>query len=117
MKKFFKIGGIILGVIIMLIVLFFEVAAFDNYIDSKFDRVQATVQTPSAGITIPTNFGYSASTFNVELTATPAEFKDYFEKVLANDTINQIMITGQRLDNNTKKMKWAIVFNNYKPMQ
>ena len=88
MKKFLKVIGITLGVIAMCVVLFFEVAAFDCYINNKIDRAQTTaVQAPPAGITIPTNSDYSVSTYCIELTATPDEFKDYFENVLANDTI------------------------------
>lgn len=122
MKKFLKVIGIILGIIAMCIILFFEVAAFDNYINDKIDRAQTaaqipSTQTPPAGVTIPTNFGYNVSTFCIELTATPDEFKDYFESVLANDTINQIIISGQRMGNDTRKIKWAITYNNYKPMQ
>ena len=117
MKKTLKIIGIILGVIAMIVVLFAEVAAFDGYINSKVDKVQTAVQSPPTSITIPTNLGYSASTFCIELIATPDEFKDYFENVLAKDTINQIMISGQRIGNDTRKIKWAIVYNNYKPMQ
>ena len=118
MKKIFKILGLIVGIIAMIVIMFFEVAAFDSYINDKIDRAQTTaVQAPPAGITIPTNFGYNVSTFCIELTATPDEFKDYFENVLANDTINQIMISGQRMGNDTRKIKWAIVYNNYKPMQ
>ena len=117
MKKTLKIIGIILGVIAMIVIMFFEVAAFDGYIDSKVDKVQTAIQAPPTSITIPTNLGYSASTFCIELIATPDEFKDYFENVLAKDTINQIMISGQRVGNDTRKIKWAIVYNNYKPMQ
>ena len=118
MKKTLKVIGIILGIIAMCVILFFEVAAFDSYINDKIDRAQTTaVQAPPAGITIPTNFGYNVSTFCIELTATPDEFKDYFENVLANDTINQIIISGQRMENDTRKIKWAIVYNNYKPMR
>ena len=117
MKKTLKIIGITLGVIAMIVVLFFEVAAFDGYIDSKVDKVQTAIQAPPTSITIPTNLGYSASTYCIELTATPDEFVDYFENVIAKDTINQIMISGQRIGNDTRKIKWAIVYNNYKPMQ
>ena len=118
MKKFLKVIGIILGIIAMCVILFFEVAAFDGYINDKIDRAQTTViQTPPAGVTIPTNFGYDVSTFCIELTATPDEFNDYFENVLAKDTINQIIISGQRMENDTRKIKWTIVYNNYKPMQ
>ena len=118
MKKFLKVIGIILGIIAMCIILFFEVVAIDGYINNKIDRAKVTaVQAPPAGITIPTNSDYSVSTYCIELTATPDEFKDYFENVLANDTINQIMISGQRTGNDTRKIKWAIIYNNYKPMQ
>ena len=117
MKKVLKVIGIVLVVLICCAVLFFEVAAFDGYLDSKIDRIQTTVQSSPTGITIPTNFGYSVSTFCIELTATPDEFNDYFENVLAKDTINQIMISGQRITNDTRKIKWSIVYNNYKPMQ
>ena len=117
MKKTLKIIGITLAVIAAIVILLFEVAAFDDYINSKVDRVQTAVQAPPTSITIPTNLGYSASTYCIELTATPDEFVDYFENVLAKDTINQIMISGQRTGNDTRKIKWAIVYNNYKPMQ
>ena len=117
MKKTLKIIGITLGVITMIVIMFFEVATIDGYIDSKVDRVQTAVQAPPTSITIPTNLGYNASTYCIELTATPDEFVDYFENVLAKDTINQIMISGQRMSNDTRKIKWAIVYNNYKPMQ
>jgi hypothetical protein len=117
MKKFLKVIGIILGVIAVIAILFFEVAAFDDYINSKVDRVQTAIQAPPTSITIPTNLGYSASTSCIELIATPDEFKDYFENVIANDTINQIIISGQRMGNDTRKIKWAIVYNNIKPMQ
>ena len=117
MKKIFKILGLIVGIIAMIVIMFFEVAAFDGYINSKVDKVQTTIQAPPTSITIPTNLGYSAYTYCIELTATPDEFKDYFENVIAKDTINQIMISGQRIGNDTRKIKWAIVYNNYKPMQ
>ena len=117
MKKTLKIIGITLAVIAAIVILLFEVAAFDDYINSKVDRVQTAVQAPPTSITIPTNLGYSASTYCIELTATPDEFVDYFENVIAKDTINQIMISGQRIGNDTRKIKWAIVCNNYKPMQ
>ena len=117
MKKTLKIIGIILGVIAMIVILFFEVAAFDGYIDSKVDKVQTAIQAPPTSITIPINLGYSASTYCIELTATPDEFVDYFENVIAKDTINQIMISGHRIGNDTRKIKWAIVYNNYKTMQ
>lgn len=110
MKKFFKIIGIILGVIAVFALAFFEIAFIDGYINSKVEKVQTAVQAPPTEITIPTNSGYTASTSNIKLTATPDEFNDYFEKVLASDTINQIIITGHRLDNDTKKMKWDIVY-------
>ena len=117
MKKTLKIIGITLVVIVAIVIMLFEVAAFDGYINSKVDRVQTAVQAPPTSITIPTNLGYSASTFCIELTATPDEFVDYFENVIANDTINQIIISGQRMGNDTRKIKWAIVYNNIKPMQ
>ena len=102
MKKALKVIGIILGVILVCVILLFEVSAFDHYIDSKIVKAKTpVVQAPPAGITIPI----------------PEEFKDYFENVLAKDTINQIMISGQRLGNDTRKIKWAIVYNNYKPMK
>ena len=44
MKKIFKILGLIVGIIAMIVIMFFEVAAFDGYIDSKVDRVQAAIQ-------------------------------------------------------------------------
>lgn len=117
MKKTLKIIGITLIVIVAIVIMFFEVAAFDDYINSKVDRVKTTVQAPPTSITIPTNLGYSASTYCIDLTATPDEFVDYFENVLAKDTINQIIISGQRMGNDTRKIKWAIVYNNYKPMK
>jgi tRNA dimethylallyltransferase len=42
------------------------------------------------------------------------EFKDYFENVLANDTINQIIISAQKTSNDSRKMKWSIVYNDFK---
>ena len=117
MKKIFKILGLIVGIIAMIVIMFFEVAAFDGYIDSKVDKVQTAIQAPPTSITIPTNLGYSASTYCIELTATPEEFNDYFENVIANDTINQIIISGQRMENDTRKIKWTIVYNNYNLMQ
>jgi len=114
MKKFLKSIGIALGIIIGLIAALTLVcigfALIDDYVNSKVDKVQTAVQTPATEITITTNNGYCASTSNIELTATPDEFNNYFEKVLASDTINQIIITGHRLDNDTKKMKWDIVY-------
>ena len=117
MKKIFKIIGKVFLAILFILGMTIIAAFYDDYFDSKVDRVMTAVHVHSAGITIPTNVGYSVSTFNTEFTATPNEFRDYFEKVLVNDTINQIMITGQRLDSDTRKMKWAVVFNNYRPMQ
>lgn len=100
MKKTLKIIGITLAVIVAIVIMLFEVAAFDGYINSKVDRVQTAVQATPTSITIPTNLGYSASTYCIELKATPDEFKDYFENVIAKDTINQIMISGQRIEKN-----------------
>ena len=115
MKKTLKVIGIILGVIIVCAVLLFEVSAFDLYIDSKIVKAKTSVvQAPPAGVTIQANGGYTASTFIIELNATPDEFKDYFENVLANDTINQIIISAQRTSNDSRKMKWTIVYNDFK---
>ena len=44
MKKTLKIIGITLVVIAMIVIAFCEVAAFDGYIDSKVDKVQAAIQ-------------------------------------------------------------------------
>ena len=50
MKKTLKIVGITLGVIAMIVIAFFEVAAFDGYVDSKVDKVQAAIQEQKTAI-------------------------------------------------------------------
>ena len=114
MKKTLKVIGIIVLCILACGVLVLEVKAFDEYAESKVSEVKTAIQAPPAGVTIQANGGYTASTFIIELNATPDEFKDYFENVLANDTINQIIISAQRTSNDSRKMKWSIVYNDFK---
>ena len=114
MKKTLKVIGIIVLCILACGVLVFEVKAFDEYVESKVSEVKTAIQAPPVGVTIQANGGYTASTFIIELNATPDEFKDYFENVLANDTINQIIISAQRTSNDSRKMKWSIVYNDFK---
>ena len=114
MKKTLKVIGIIVLCILACGVLVLEVKAFDEYVESKVSEVKTAIQAPPAGVTIQANGGYTASTFIIELNATPDEFKDYFENVLANDTINQIIISAQRTSKDSRKMKWSIVYNDFK---
>ena len=114
MKKTLKVIGIIVLCILACGVLVLEVKAFDEYVESKVSEVKTAIQAPPAGVTIQANGGYTASTFIIELNATPDEFKDYFENVMANDTINQIIISAQRTSNDSRKMKWTIVYNDFK---
>ena len=120
-KKILNVIGIIIAVIVFLGMTYLVSDGYYKFHDEQVNKVVEAVQnnvnqTP-VGVTIPTNLGYNASTFNVELTATPEEFNEYFEEVLANDTINQMMIGAYRMDKDSRKMKWQIVFNNYKPLQ
>ena len=120
-KKIFNVIGIIIAVIVFLGMTYLVSDGYYKFHDEQVNKVVEAVQnnvnqTP-VGVTIPTNLGYNASTFNIELTATPEEFNEYFEEVLANDTINQMMIGAYRMDKDSRKMKWQIVFNNYKPIK
>jgi hypothetical protein len=130
MKKFLKIIGITLGVIVLIVILFFEVVAFDGYVDSKVDKVQAAIQEqktinqdslvkaslslifsdPSldlVGGKLPMDFpAYYNPTTDCGITGTPAEFAKYFEKCFKDSKADQVIITA--VDMNDGKLRWHI---------
>jgi hypothetical protein len=130
MKKIFKILGLIVGIIAMIVIMFFEVAAFDGYIDSKVDRVQAAIQEQKTiskdsimkaslplifsdqsldlvGGKLPTDFpAYHNPTTDCGITGTPAEFAKYFEKCFKDSKADQVIITA--VDMNDGKLRWHI---------
>lgn len=114
MKTSLKLIGFFLFMVVAMLAVLYVVE--NKYINEVYKN-QANVQSSPTEITIPTDLGFDVSACCIGLTATPNEFKDYFESALANDTINQIIITGQRIDNETRKIKWEIVYNKYSPTQ
>ena len=132
MKKILKIVGITLIVIAAIVIMLFEVAAFDGYIDSKVDKVQAAIQEqktisisqdslvkaslplifsdPSldlVGGKLPTDFpAYHNPTVDCGITGTPAEFAKYFEKCFKDLKADQVIITAVDIDNG--KLRWHI---------
>ena len=132
MKKTLKIIGITLGVIVMIVIAFFELSAFDGYVNSKVDRVQAAIQEqktisisqdslvkaslplifsdPSldlVGGKLPTDFSaYNNPTTDCGITATPAEFAKYFEKCFKDSKADQVIITAVDMENG--KLRWHI---------
>lgn len=132
MKKILKIVGITLIVIAAIVIMLFEVAAFDGYIDSKVDKVQAAIQEqktisisqdslvkaslplifsdPSldlVGGKLPTDFpAYHNPTVDCGITGTPAEFAKYFEKCFKDLKADQVIITA--VDMNDGKLRWHI---------
>lgn len=131
MKKTLKIIGITLVVIAMIVIAFCEVAAFDGYIDSKVDKVQAAIQEQKTTISqdslvkaslplifsdpsldlvggkLPTDFpAYHNPTGECGITATPAEFAKYFEKCFKDSKADQVIITA--VDMNDGKLRWHI---------
>lgn len=130
MKKIFKILGLIVGIIAMIVIMFLEVAAFDGYIDSKVDRVQAAIQEQKTiskdsimkaslplifsdqsldlvGGKSPTDFpAYHNPTTDCGITGTPAEFAKYFEKCFKDSKADQVIITA--VDMNDGKLRWHI---------
>ena len=130
MKKIFKILWLIAGIIAMIVIMFFEVAAFDGYIDSKVDRVQAAIQEQKTiskdsimkaslplifsdqsldlvGGKLPKDFpAYHNPTTDCGITGTPAEFAKYFEKCFKDSKADQVIITA--VDMNDGKLRWHI---------
>jgi len=131
MKKTLKIIGITLVVIAMIVIAFCEVAAFDGYIDSKVDKVQAAIQEQKTTISqdslvkaslplifsdpsldlvggkLPTDFpSYYNPTGECGITATPAEFAKYFEKCFKDSKADQVIITAVDMENG--KLRWHI---------
>lgn len=103
-----------IGVPALLLGAGFGMGKFEKWcksIDGDEETKIIVVSQPS--VSIPTKQGYNASTVE----ATPEEFSEYFGKNLVQDTINQIIISGQRVSNDTKKLRWGIVYNNYNSMQ
>lgn len=131
MKKTLKIVGITLGVIAMIVILFFEVAAFDGYIDSKVDRVQTAIQEqktiskdslvkaalplffadPSFDMgdaKIPKEFpAYTNPTTDSGISMNIGDFSDYFKKVFEKTPADQIIITAVQTDD-PKILRWHI---------
>jgi hypothetical protein len=96
----------------------FGMNKLDKWLKSINDEEETKIIVVSQpNVSIPTKQGYNAFTSNIEVEATPEEFSEYFGKILAKDTINQIMISGQSMGNDTKKLRWGIVYNNYNSMQ
>jgi hypothetical protein len=122
MKEFLKgtlqFLAFVIGVPALLLGAGFGMGKFEKWcksIDGDEETKIIVVSQPS--VSIPTKQGYNAFTSNIEVEATPEEFSEYFGKNLVQDTINQIMISGQRVSNDTKKLRWGIVYNNYNSMQ
>ena len=131
MKKTLKIVGITLGVIAMIVILFFEVAAFDDYVNSKVDRVQATIQEQKSiskdslvkaalplffgdpsfdmGVTkMPKEFpAYTNPTTDSGISMSIGDFSDYFKKVFEKTPADQIIITAVQTDD-PKILRWHI---------
>jgi hypothetical protein len=131
MKKTLKIVGITLGVIAMIVILFFEVAAFDGYIDSKVDRVQAAIQeqktiSKDSLVKAALPLFFADSSFDMEDAKMPKEFpaytnpttdsgismnigdfSDYFKKVFEKTPADQIIITAVQTDD-PKILRWHI---------
>jgi hypothetical protein len=130
MKKTLKIIGITLAVIVAIVIMLFEVAAFDGYVNSKVDRVQAAIQEQKTiskdsimkaslplifsdqsldlvGGKLPTDFpAYHNPTTDCGITGTPAEFAKYFEKCFKDSKADQVIITA--VDMNDGKLRWHI---------
>ena len=131
MKKTLKIVGITLGVIAMIVILFFEVAAFDDYVNSKVDRVQATIQEQKSiskdslvKAALPLFFGdpsfdmgvakmpkefpaYTNPTTDSGISMSIRDFSDYFKKVFEKTPADQIIITAVQTDD-PKILRWHI---------
>lgn len=131
MKKTLKIVGITLGVIAMIVILFFEVAAFDDYVNSKVDRVQATIQEQKSiskdslvKAALPLFFGdpsfdmgvakmpkefpaYTNPTTDSGISMNIGDFSDYFKKVFEKTPADQIIITAVQTDD-PKILRWHI---------
>ena len=131
MKKTLKIVGITLGVIAMIVILFFEVAAFDDYVNSKVDRVQATIQEQKSiskdslvKAALPLFFGdpsfdmgvakmpkefpaYTNPTTDSGISMSIGDFSDYFKKVFEKTPADQIIITAVQTDD-PKILRWHI---------
>ena len=112
MKKTLKIIGITLGVIVMIVIAFFEVSAFDGI--SQDSLVKASLplifSDPSldlVGGKLPTDFSaYNNPTTDCGITATPAEFAKYFEKCFKDSKADQVIITAVDMENG--KLRWHI---------
>ncbi len=131
MKKTLKIVGITLGVIAMIVILFFEVAAFDGYVNSKVDRVQAAIQEQKTiskdsimQVALPMFFAdpsfdmgvakmpkefpaYTNPTTDSGISMSIEDFSDYFKKVFKKTPADQIIITAVQTDD-PKILRWHI---------
>ena len=131
MKKTLKIIGITLGVIAMIVIVFFEVAAFDGYVNSKIEKVQTTIQEQktisndslvkaalplffadssfSAGVAkMPTSFpAFTNPTSDAGISLGIEDFSDYFKKVYKNTKVDQVIITAVETDD-PKILRWHI---------
>jgi hypothetical protein len=131
MKKTLKIIGITLGVIAMIVIALFEVSAFDGYINSKVDRVQAAIQEqktisndslvkaalplffadPSFDMGVakmPKEFpAYTNPTTDSGISMSIEDFSDYFKKVFKKTPADQIIITAVQTDD-PKILRWHI---------
>ena len=114
MKKFFKIFGIIIAVIGMIMIVLFEVASVDHYIDSKLEKFHVAQSPQQDCIMLPpvhielnkeTSVDISEREFKITLIATPEEFAKYLNSI-SNDGINQIVIKGESVEND--KIKWSV---------
>lgn len=116
-NKWVKYPAIAIGVAIALVIIFFEVAFFDAYLDSKFEKYQNEVPQEFLNLQ-PMDFqtaNEDIKSYNIEITGTPQEFREYFESLVENDTITMIMITGIQKDKATKNLQWSITYTNRQP--
>ena len=131
MKKTLQIVGITLGVIAMIVIAFFEVSAFDGYVNSKVDRVQAAIQEQKTiskdsimQVALPMFFAdpsfdmgvakmpkefpaYTNPTTDSGISMSIEDFSDYFKKVFKKTPADQIIITAVQTDD-PKILRWHI---------
>ena len=131
MKKTLKIIGITLAVIVAIVIMLFEVAAFDGYVNSKVDRVQAAIQEQKTiskdsimQVALPMFFAdpsfdmgvakmpkefpaYTNPTTDSGISMSIEDFSDYFKKVFKKTPADQIIITAVQTDD-PKILRWHI---------
>lgn len=116
MTKLFKILVIIFVVSGISIIALFEIVAVDRYIDSKIEEIQLKrnhqqdyIMLPSAHIELNEESSVEIPKCKVKTTlvATPEEFTRYINSI-SNDGINQIVIKGEAMGDDTKNVRWYV---------